>query len=463
MLPYQTKWADDTARAKIGLWSRQVGKDFSCGEEAVRDCMLKERDGVKTDWMIASPSERQSLESFDKAKDWARAYSLSVAALDIEREGGSEALLKSAQITFPGGSRIMAVPGKPDTVRGFSANLVLTEFAFFEDPDRTWRAIVPSITNPLRGGEKRIRIISTANGLGNKFHELWAQDDTGKSIQWSRHKITILDAVAQGMPINAQELRDLLNDEEAWAQEYMCEFIDVASVLLPYELIIPCENVLASEAIGPEYWSATANAEPVYLGIDFGRKRDLTVCWAISGINGFKLTREVLCLSKMPTHEQVEILRPRIARASRVCVDYTGPGIGFGDALVKDFGEYAPERDLFGKIELCTFTPTLKMDIFPKLKQALESKSIGLPVSRVIREDLHSVYRKITPQGGMSYLAPHNDDGHADRCTALALCNRAGSMGGFPAFMPTAVNRGRALGDERNVRSLARRDRSVFA
>ena len=48
------------------------------------------------------------------------------------------------------------MPGRPDTVRGKSANVILTEFDFFDDPLATWRAILPSITNPLRGGEKKI-------------------------------------------------------------------------------------------------------------------------------------------------------------------------------------------------------------------------------------------------------------------------------------------------------------------
>jgi hypothetical protein len=46
---------------------------------------------------------------------------------------------------------VIAVPGKPDTVRGFSTNVVLTEFALFEQPEATWAAMGPSITNPLRG------------------------------------------------------------------------------------------------------------------------------------------------------------------------------------------------------------------------------------------------------------------------------------------------------------------------
>jgi phage FluMu gp28-like protein len=438
MLPYQKRWADDESRFKIGCMSRQVGKDFSSAEEGVRDCYLKEMKKEKTTWLIAAPSERQSLESLEKWKEWVEAYKLSIADY-AETRDGIEAVLKSAQITFPGGSRVIAVPGKPDTVRGYSANILMTEFAFFEDPDRTWRAILPSVTNPLRGGAKKVRLISTPNGIGNKFHDLWEKNYDPKSKdksapgkqKWSCHRITIHDAVADGLPVDVDELRESLSDPDGWAQEFECEFMDTSAVLLPYEIIAPCENPLATEIISPEFWAVSNPKEPLYLGIDFGRSRNLTVCWTLAEIGGaYRMTREVLTLAKMPTPEQVELLRLRIRPARRVCLDYTGPGVGMGDYLVKEFGEYNPERHQLGKIELCTFTNDLKNDIFPKLRMAFEARNLGIPVSRVIREDLHSVYRITTPSGNITYKAPNTDDSHADRCTGLALAYRAaGRMG----------------------------------
>lgn len=469
LLSYQRRWSDDDARFKIGLMARQVGKDFSSGEEGVRDCYQAELAKNKTGWMIAAPSERQSLESLEKWKEWTEAYKLAIADIQIERPGGSEALLKSATIVFPGGSRVIAVPGKPDTVRGFSMNLLATEFAFFEDPDRTWRAMLPSITNPLRGGQKKVRLISTPNGQGNKFHSLWvknfgkrAEDIEKESVAlvpehvrekieealkessklqtansrkltaseaqmvWSCHLITIYQAVKEGLPVNLYELYAGMDDAEGWAQEFECEFLDAAAVLLPYELIALCESVEATETISPEYW-LTASGPPVDLGIDFGRKKDLTVCWAAEAIADLQITKEVLCLEKMSTPDQVDELRPRIKKARRVCLDYTGPGIGMGDYLVKEFGEWNPEKNLFGKIELVTFTNAIKVELFGKLRMAYERRSWRIPINRAIREDLHSIYRVVTAAGNITYRAPHTEDGHSDRGTANALCTRAGS------------------------------------
>jgi phage FluMu gp28-like protein len=436
LLPYQRTWADDESRFKIGLMARQVGKDFTSAEEGIRDCWQHELRKDKTTWLIAAPSERQSMESLEKWKEWTEAYKLAIEDVIEEREEkNSEALLKSATIVFPNGSRVIAVPGKPDTVRGYSANILATEFAFFEDPDKTWRALLPSITNPLRGGLKKVRLISTPNGVGNKFHDLWSKNfdaKTGKKkadAKWSTHKVTISDAVAQGLPVDIDELREALDDAEGWAQEYdPLDFLDGASVLLPYDLIAACENPLASLAAPADFWMAsTIGLPPRVMGLDFGRKRDLSVAWTLEDVAGFKLTREVLEMEKTSTPEQFRLLEPRVQKCHRVCMDYTGPGIGLGDLLVEKFGEWNPDKHLYGKIELRTFTQKTKCEDFPLLRVEFENRRLGIPVNRTIREDLHSVNRIVTASSGITYRAPHTDDGHADRCTALALAVRAAS------------------------------------
>lgn len=449
LLSYQRRWVDDEARFKYGVWARQVGKDFSSGEEGIRDCYRHEIEKNKTTWLIGAAGERQALESMEKWKEWTEAYKLAIADVLEERTGGSETLLKSASIVFASGSRVIAVPANPNTVRGYSANILLTEFAFIEDPDATWRAIIPSITNPLRGGLKKVRIITTPNGIGNKAHDLWVKNFRVAGSKWSCHKVTIHDAVAQGLPVDIEELRAALDDPEGWAQEYECEFLDTHSVLLSYELIATCESIEATASTPPEFWKAARGGEfPIDLGIDFGRKKNLTVCWAMAALGDVQQTLEVLELANMPTPNQEEMLRPRIERARRVCLDYTGPGIGLGDYLVKKFGEWKPEKDLFGKIELCTFTQNLKVEIFPKMRMAFEKRALRIPVNRTIREDLHSMHRVITANGNVTYKAPHTADGHADRCVALALAVRARGQGGGPFQFKSVATRGRTRSGE---------------
>lgn len=431
-LEYQFANAYDASRFKISLQSRQSGKDFTGEGELAEDCLSR-----KTEWMVAAPSERQALDSLDQGKTWAEAFGLKIDDYQERRAGGSETLLKAAEIIFSNGSRVRAVPGRPDTVRGRSANLFLTEFDFFEDPAATWRAVLPSITNPLRGGEKKVRLLTTPNGIGSAANKIWTKGD-GKKMTWSRHLVTIYHAVLMGLPVDIEEIREAMQsmgDFEGFSQEYLCQFIDSLSVLLPYELIASCESAEATEAMPPEYWDpAIRNQFPVDLGIDFGRKRDLTVCWAAEKISTLQITKEVLCLDRMSTPDQIDVLRPRIVKARKVCLDYTGPGIGMGDYLVKEFGEWNPKQHKFGKIELVTMSNETKVRLFGKLRMAYEKRNWRTPISQVIREDLHSIYRCVTPTGMITYRAPHSPDGHSDRGTAQALCTEAGEGTGVDVF-----------------------------
>jgi phage FluMu gp28-like protein len=412
LLKYQTQWINDDARFKIGLMARQTGKSWTSALEAVRDCCER-----KTTWVCLSAGERQALEWMLKAREHVEAFKVALAGYEESRDS-SEALLKQAEIRWPNGSRLLAIPANPDTARGYSANLLLDEFAFHEDPDRIWRAIYPSISNPLKGIFK-IRVVSTPNGMGNKFADLWH-----KAEGWSKHRVDIYDAQKAGLPVDIEELKRGLDDAEGWAQEYECQFLDAAAVLLPYELIASCESTEATTIVAPEFYETK---RPLFIGWDFARKRDLSVPWVSELVGDVLHTREVVELRGMSTPDQVSVMRERIKHSQRVAVDYTGPGIGLGDLLVKEFGEYNPTRHLYGKIELVTFTNAEKLKLFPALRVAFERARVRVPVSRVIREDLHAMQRVVTAQGNVSYRAPHTSDGHSDRCTALALCLRAAS------------------------------------
>src|SRR5688500_13186203 len=171
LLPYQTAFAANTSRFKIGLWARQTGKNHTATAEAVLDCS----HNPGTTWIIVAAGERQALESLAKAKDWASSIKLHIDEYN-EAPGNvpySVARTASTEIKWSNGSRLIALPANAPTIRGYSANLILTEFAFHENPDAIWRAIYPTISNPLRGGLKKLRIISTPNGLNNRFAQLW--------------------------------------------------------------------------------------------------------------------------------------------------------------------------------------------------------------------------------------------------------------------------------------------------
>lgn len=94
------------------------------------------------------------------------------------RERGPTRMSDSQErMPFSNGSGIESLPSKKDPARGRTVNLVIVdEWAFFDNPEDAWASIEP-ITDI--GG--RIIGLSTANGSGNFFHELWLKAESGHS------------------------------------------------------------------------------------------------------------------------------------------------------------------------------------------------------------------------------------------------------------------------------------------
>lgn len=406
LLPYQLRWAEDESRFKIGLWSRQTGKSFATACEAVMDCAAAPRGNSRL-WVVLSAGERQAVEWMVKARKWAEAAKAAVESYE-EVRGSADALLSRAEIRFANGARILAIPANPDTARGYSANLVLDEFAIHERPFDIWAAIYPSITNPLNG-EKKLRVVSTPKGRGNKFADLWEHNGA-----YSRHRVTIEDAVREGLEIDLDELKAGVDDPDIWAQEYMCEFIDSSSVLLPYELIGRCE----SAAIADDGQS------PLYVGMDVGRQRDLSVIVTAVKLGDVLAVTDVTELRKTPFNEQLEILagRARESRVRGVCIDATGIGAMLAEEAARRCG---------AKCAPVVFNVQTKGEMYALMRRKFEERSVRIPVSRDLREDLHAVQRVVSAGGNVAYSAPRSADGHSDRAAALALCIRAASLAGY--------------------------------
>ena len=456
---YQSRVYRDPARFIAWIAGRQIGKSFTGAMRAVALCDMTPR----RDFLIASPSERQSMEAVEKCKQHIEAFKTCKVAEEIVERDAPGALMKSATIVFENNSRIIAVPGKPDTVRGFSADIWMDEFAFFEDPAATWKAILPSISNPLKG-LKTAFLTSTPNGKsgrGKRFYDIVTDKGAIDPEQmppqymagaWSIHR-TPITLAAPELGTDLDELRGAVDDEETWKQEFLALFIDGSSVLLPYDLMAKCESVEASLSITPE---EMAGRGPWYAGIDFGRTSDPSVLWLFEKIGDVLWTRAVKVLKNENTVDQFNAWSPYVERCARVCVDYTGPGVGFGDMLEKKFTTCRSTGAQFGgeKVELCTFSRPFKCEIFPKLRVAFDGQRLRVPVDVDCREDLHEM-QQVVSNGSFNYEAPRTANGHSDRCTALALAKRAADSGaGYVPPPRVIVGSGRGLWNAvRNITS----------
>lgn len=413
--PYQRRWLSDASRFKIGMFARQTGKTFTTCGEITDDCIRAELDGRRVRWVILSRGERQAKEAMDEGvKPMVKAFyaiyaQLTKPALYSEDEFRAEsgATYKALEVTFPGGSRITALPANPDTARGFSANVLLDEFAFHKDSREIWKALFPVISKP----GLKLRVISTPSGKANKFYELMTAQTGG----WSRHHCDIYEAVKQGCPRNIDELRSALADPDAWAQEYELQWLDEASNWLSYDLIASCESDLAGN---PEGYGGGV----CYLGGDIGRRRDLTVFTVMERVGDVSVERETVRLHRANFATQdAELDRLfKTYRIARGCVDQTG----MGEKFVED-----AQRRHGSSVEGVLFSGPVKQDLAIRLKRRFEDKLLRIAPDRAKRDSLHSVKKIVTAAGSERFDAERTELGHADEFWAHALAELAGSSG----------------------------------
>jgi phage FluMu gp28-like protein len=418
---YQQRWFLDRSRFKIGCFSRQTGKTFTTTLEIVDDCFEAESTGGRTKWVILSRGERQAREAMDAVKMHCKAYSLGIEEMEGDythtRDDGTQVTYKMLEIVLPGGSRIIGLPANPDTARGFSANVFLDEFAFHADSRAIWKALFPVISAGFK-----LRITSTKNGKGNKFYELM----TGKSRVWSRHEIDIYQAVADGLPRDIDEMRDALNDEDAWAQEFENKWLDEASAWLDFELITAVEHEHAGD---PSHYTGG----PCYIGNDIGRRKDLWVAWVLEQVGDVLWTREISILRRatFAAHD-AELDRmvgvngqPGAYRVVRLCMDQTG----MGEKPVED----AQRRYGASRVQGVIFTGPAKLNMATHGKEVYQDRRIRIPQGdSLLRADLHSLRKITSPTGAPRFDASDEaSDSHADRAWAcfLALEAAAGDVG----------------------------------
>lgn len=181
--------------------SRQSGKSTVTAVLAVHTALYQPGALV----LLLSPSLRQSQELFKKALT---AYH----ALDQPPPTTEESALR---IEFENGSRIVSLPGKEQTIRGFSGVKLLAIDEAARVPDELYFAIRPM----LAVSKGRLVALSTPFGTRGWFYEAWRSSEA-----WERFEVPATDCPRISPEFLEEESRTI----GAWwfAQEYGCQFMD---------------------------------------------------------------------------------------------------------------------------------------------------------------------------------------------------------------------------------------------
>ena len=431
LLPYQRADVEADARFSWCCWSRQIGKSFTKSLRRLLRGLLRRRNQI-----FLSAGERQSRELMIKVRQHCQA--LNIASADSGERLLAGMSVKSLSLELPNGVRVIGLPANPETARGFTGDVLLDEFAMHRDDREIWAAVFPSV---LRGGGE-LDIASTPKGQDNLFAQL--RDNP----QFSHSVVTLPEAVAAGLDVDPEEIRRSIHDDELYRQEFLCEFLDEATAFLTYEQIARAEDPLLDGVFDLGRLSGTRG--PLYVGVDIGRYRDLTVMWVVEDVEKANLasagspplgppllrggepdegsakrilvTRGLRVTMGEPFREQWEAIRVLLSlrQVRRCCIDAGGVGMPLAEAAVEAFGST--------RVEAVTFTPMVKDELATRLRLKVEEGAIRIPVDEAIRNDWHAVRRSVTTAGPSRYAAARTGNGHADRFWVACLAVRAAGM-----------------------------------
>lgn len=395
LLPYQRRFLEDDARYRCVLKARQIGFTYVIGLSAVLGL------AAGRDQIVVSASEEQARLVMGHLRAHAERLGLPIEE-DSERE---------IRIM---GSKAVALSTNWRTAQGYTGDVWFDEFAWAPHPDRLFNAVAPAITRV--GG--RITVCSTPWVPGNLFWKI-ATDHQGKYAHYSRHTVTIHDAIAQGMPLpgGLDELR-LNFDAASWAMFFECQWAEEEGALLPWALL----DEIAQDAPAA---GGRKTAAPRYgrlrLGVDLGRVADRTalvlvgevldpVSLAATGIARVLATHSV---QGMDFAGQRALIEDWIARHDPQAVVIDRSGLGW--QLAEELADAHP-----GRVFPRGFTAPMKERLALNLLRLAEQKRLSIPRDPALMAELHAV-RRLPTATGIRYDAPRNAAGHADRFWALAL------------------------------------------
>jgi hypothetical protein len=210
----QAELLASTAPRVILNCTRQWGKSTVTAARAVFEACSKA--GSLT--LVVSPSERQSGELVRKARRFA-------AMVEGKVRGDGQ---NRCSLLFGNGSRIVGVPSREDTVRGFSAVSLLLVDEASRVEDELYDAVRPMLA--VSNGS--MWLMSTPNGKRGFFWEEWSMGGD----QWKRVEVPATECPRISKEFLERE-RARAWREEWFRQEYMCEFLDSDDWVFPRDLI----------------------------------------------------------------------------------------------------------------------------------------------------------------------------------------------------------------------------------
>ncbi len=396
---YQKEYIKSAARFDIINKSRQIG--WSSGSIAYKS-IKRVLNGV--DQLLVSSSQRQS----NKLMSFCERYIERVLIpMGVKLKEDTKTIK-----TFYNGKSIHCLPSKPETIRSFSGDVRIDEYALHKEDEKIFEALLPSITKKKH---YQISICSTPLGKLNMFYSIY--NDINKYPDFIRKEINYEYAIKQGCEMDIETIKRNF-DSDSFEQEFNCQFLDSGTSYFGLELLKNCVQDYEPETIkGTNHF-----------GIDTGRTNDLFAKAIVTktGEDFYLKNLEVL------KNKSFEILSESIQDTfnsypiNKTFIDKGGIGYQLAEESEKKY------RNTYG-----VFTNNSKfiLDAMTYVKKLMEQKRFIFYDEPDIIRDFHKIKKVYTINNNISFQIPRDKSGHGDRAIAIILALFSFKQDSMPDIM----------------------------
>ena len=394
-LPYQKKVILDNSKVKILNFSRQIGKSWTAAYLATQKCLMKQNGLV----IYLSTGQRAADESLKTCKKFGD-------AIKVLSDGKITYDSTASCITYSNGSRIMTLPGKPESCRGWTVDLlVCDEMAFWQQPDECWQAIVPALLNKIAGGDKEIIICSTPLGKNSLFFDLCQRAKVEND--WKYFEVSIHDAIKDGLNVDLEQLHKLIPDPIQFSIEFECSFADSSNDFLSPSLL--------------QFYNDDVKFEDFFIGVDWARSGDGTAITVLGRTKESKIYLLDLCtLHNVEYEKQINFVKEIFKKYNPKAM--YGDAGGLGSPIMEELSTKVSAR-----IKPFNFTSTNKTDAYEYLRKQVFDRNIFFKEDfrTQIVSDLSLIQQIISENGKVSYVSRRANGSHGDIVSAIVLALQA--------------------------------------
>ena len=414
---YQKRILEDPARYILLEKSRRIGGTFIFAFKTILECIQNDWNG----W-FSSNDYTNGLEFIRYVKEWAGVINAVLGTEYIDLS-----LATTEKVELPNGKRITTLSSSPAALRGKDGIIILDEVASRDDQQELMTAAQGCLIQ-----KGKLYLLSTHNGPSTVFFNI---ANAAPANGWSKHKVTLMDALDDGYAVRFAKHYAHLGTKEAINEAFVKEIKQITLNDAQYRQEYLCEPLSLQSLVRPEDYDAVALWDvddqldanhvynPLHIGIDVGRTHDKTVVWIAEEWENVKATNEwdrydyktvcVRTIHNMTIPEQWEIIAPILSHpsVSTMSIDQGTVGRSLAD-LVQEHYPFA---------KLLTFTAPLKAKMAERINGFVQYKRLSMPKNRSeIREDILAMRRQVSKTGNVIYDGSTKDS-HCDHFWAAAM------------------------------------------